>query len=139
VTVSALYVPQTGRVKSLDAWLLDATRAPWHAHLYVNNQPYLPTRVIGDYTEASFTGYALQNIIWTFAAINLAGKAESSGGTISFTFTGSTGTFTIFGIYLTDALDSVLLAVIPFLAPIVVSPSNRTVAYALRLTDTSEL
>lgn len=134
-----VYIPQVGARSALDHWTA-AGDGPALAHLYVNNLVYLPTRVLADYVEASFVGYApFGPIPWSAAFTNGGGKAQSDSLNCLWTFTGGSGTADVFGIYLTDAAVTKLLAVVPFLVPVTLKPANPSLARVLSLTDRSEL
>lgn len=134
-----LFIPQTGAIAALSSWLA-ATDKPATARLYVNNIGYLPTRLLTDYTEAAFVGYApLGPIAWGAVFTNLGGKAETDSSNLSWTFTGGSGSIPVYGIYLTNPLNTKLLAVIPFLSPAILTPGSPTVSRSLQLTDRSEL
>jgi hypothetical protein len=134
-----IFVPQGGAIAALTSWLA-ATDAPLLAHLYVNNINYVPTRVLADYTEASFVGYAAQGPIgWGPVFTNGVGKAESDSPNLTWTFTGATGTFPVFGIYLTNVTITKLLCVIPFLHPVILTPTAPALTRSLQITDRSEL
>lgn len=134
-----IFIPQTGARAALDDWLA-ALDGPSSARLYVNNLPYLPTRVLADYVEASFVGYAAVGPIpWSPAFTNMAGKAQSDSLNCVWTFTGGAGTAMVFGIYLTDLAGLKLLAVVPLLVPVTLAPANPSLSRVLSLTDRSEL
>lgn len=73
-------------------------------HLYQNNYTPLGTSVAGDFTEATFDGYAAQNLT-TFAAafLNGANLGETDAGLYTFTQTGVVVTNNIYGYYVTTA------------------------------------
>jgi len=134
-----IFVPKSGAIAALDAWLA-AVKAPLLAHLYDNNVVYNPDRVLADYNEASFVGYSAQGpISWPPAFTNGTGKAESDSPTLTWNFTGGSGTHTVYGIYVTDDPAAELLLVIPFLTPFTFSPSANSLSKAIQLTDVSEL
>lgn len=134
-----VFVPKVGATAALSAWLASVV-GPANAHLYSSNTIYNPDRVLADYTEASFPGYApVLGVAWGVIFINVAGKSESDSPALNWTFTGGSGTAPVFGIYLTDATDTFLQAVIPFSSPFVFSPSQPNLSQVIQLTDVSEL
>lgn len=139
MTTDFIHVPQAGALSDLAAWLA-AADGPLSASLYTSNTPYLPTRVLSDYTLAAFTGYApVSPIVWGAPFINGSGKAESDSNVLTWTFTGGSGTATVFGILFTDVGITNLRAVVPFLTPHVFSPSSRTLSFQAQLTEVGEL
>ena len=134
-----VYIPQEGAIAALDAWVQSAD-GPVLAHLYDNNPAYIPTRVLADYQEASFVGYApVGPFAWTMAITNGAGKAQVESPGLNFRFTGGSGTAVVYGLYLTDDPATRLLAVVPFLSPFIFSPANPALNRVVQLTDISEL
>lgn len=139
MATDSVFYPEEATLSALDTWLASPD-GPVIARLYSNNLPYLPTRVLGDYVEAAFMGYApVGPITWPAATINGQGKAQADSPALDFHFTGGSGTATVFGMYFTDDPPSKLKAVVPFLAPVVLSPSNQDLAKVARLTEVSEL
>jgi hypothetical protein len=138
MSVDTLFVPKQGALSDLADWIA-GDLGSCYVRLYVNNVVYTPDRVCGDYTEASFAGYSpASGFSWGAPFTNLAGKAETDSPALTFTFTGATGTHTAFGIFITDAAQSKLLAVIPFLAPVIFSPGSPTETRMVQVTEVSE-
>jgi hypothetical protein len=134
-----IYIPKEGALAALAAWIA-ATLGPVAARLYANDVAYNPDRTLADYTEASFSGYsAVDPITWGTPFTNGDGKAEVDSAACSWTFTGGSGTAIVYGILLTDSANTVLMAVIPFVPAITLSPGSPTVARTIQLTDVSEL
>lgn len=137
--IDNVYIPDEGERSALDTWLASAD-GPALAHLYVNNPVYQPDRVLGDYTEASFVGYsAVGPIAWPASFTNPDSKAESDSPNLTWTFTGGSGSALVYGIYLTDQAVTKLLAVVPFLFPVVLTPGSPTLTRSIQMTDVSEL
>ncbi len=139
MSVDSVYVPQSGAMSDLEAWIAGALGS-CKVRLYVSNTPYLPTRIPADYTEASFPGYApVASPAWGSVFINGGGAAETDSPVLTFTFASSSGTATVFGIYVTDSSGTVLLLVVPFQAPVVLSPGSPDVSRSLQVTAISQL
>jgi hypothetical protein len=124
--------PQVGTKSELAGWIA-GDLGSCKVKLYSSNTPYLPTRVVGDYTEATFVGYAqISSPAWGTPFTNGAGQAETDSPVLNWTFTGSSGTAQVFGIYITDSAETKLLVVVPFLNPVTLTPTDtvlsRTVA-----------
>jgi hypothetical protein len=80
-----------------------------HWHLYSNNHTPAVTDTLGNYTELSGVGYAVQvtqPTDWTVATVSNVTTATAPNAVFSF----SGAVSTIYGYYLTDASDSTLLA-----------------------------
>jgi hypothetical protein len=134
-----VYVPKQGALSDLDSWIAGDLGASI-VRLYASNTPYTPDRVCGDYTEASFVGYApVGPLSWPPSFTNGSGKAETDSPAISFTFTGGSGTAIVYGIFVTDPSQTKLLLVIPFASPVTLSPSNTSLERVLQVTEVSEL
>ncbi|SRR5260370_400675 len=134
-----VFIPKQGRLSDLRSWIAGELGAAL-VRAYVNNIVYTADRVPADYTEASFAGYApVGPLAWPAPAINGSGKAESDSPVCSFTFTAGVGTATVFGLYVTDPASTVLLMVIPFISPVVLTPVSPTLARVIQATMTSEM
>jgi hypothetical protein len=134
-----VYVPEQGALSDLRGWIAGELGAAL-VRLYVSNTPYLPTRVPADYTEASFVGYAPQGpLAWPAPVTNGAGKAESDSPVVTFDFAAGAGTAIVYGIFVTDPSATVLLLVVPFQAPVTLSPASPQLQRVLQVTEVSEL
>lgn len=139
MSIDSIFIPEEGARARLAAWLASAD-GPALAHLYDNNPAYNPQRTLADYQEASFAGYAeVGPVGWGGVSTNPQGKAEGSSPPCLWTFTAGAGTAVVYGIYLTDDPPTTLLAVIPFLEPVILTPGSPNLVKSLRLTDVSEL
>jgi len=134
-----IQIPQEGQLSDLAAWIAGDLGSAY-ARLYISNTPFLPTRVCTDYTEASFTGYAPANpLAFGTPFVNGAQVGETDSGALNWNYTAGAGTADVFGIYVTDAAKTKLLAVIPFLSPVTLSPSNNTLTRVIQLTCISQV
>lgn len=111
-----LLFPDTGLVYQMSAVLTNKV----NYHLYTNN--YTPTlsTVLGDLTEAAWSGYAA--ITQQFSDFTLNGVAAHNGYAIAppITFANSSGVSqTAYGYYVTDHSNATLLAVALFDTPLV--------------------
>lgn len=82
-----------------------------HLHLFKNNFDPLKDSVLADFTEADFAGYAAADIDpanW-LAPSTVAGRAQTSYNPAPVVFTVSSGSQNVYGYYLTDNADSVVL------------------------------
>ena len=77
-----------------------------HMHLFKNSLTLNGTEVLGSFTEATFTGYAVVTLSG-FAAAAISGTQAYSTGSVA-TFTLTAGSQNIYGYYVTDAADSKL-------------------------------
>jgi hypothetical protein len=131
--------PNEGAISELEGWLAgDLSSAV--ARLYISPAAYDPADPLSAYVEASFPGYAPQPLApWKVVTLNLAGKAETDSTPFLFQWTGSAGTTVVQGIYVTDAANTKVLIVVPFLSPFSFSPSARQLAFKLAVTAVGEL
>lgn len=87
---------------------LEDLRAAWNSvqlkmHLFQNNYTPLNTSVLGDFTEATFSGYTSQNIAtWGVAAV-AAHVGTITPAPLTFTRNSTGAGQTIYGYYVTDA------------------------------------
>lgn len=79
-----------------------------HVHLFKNNLTPGDATVLGDFTEANFTGYAAITPSVGAAFTNGAGKAECDFATCTFSCTGSGTPNDVYGYYVTDVGNAVL-------------------------------
>lgn len=72
-------------------------------HLFQNNFVPGPSNVVGDFVEATYSGYAANNLVFAPSFINGGGKGEADAG--SFTFVRGVGATdnTIYGVYVLSA------------------------------------
>lgn len=130
-------IPDQGAESDLASWVAGDLGSAV-ARLYVSNVTYNKTRVPADYTEASWPGYAPIPLVFGAVFINANGEAEIDSQALAWTFGGVSGTYDNFGIYVTDSGMSKLLAVVPFLSPQTVSPSQTSVTGVLQITAVSK-
>jgi hypothetical protein len=132
-------VPKQGALSDLRGWIAGQL-GPGVARLYSSNTMYTPDRVPADYIEASFVGYsAIAALNWTVPSTNSDGKGETDSKALTWTFTGGSGTATVYGIYVTDPALGVLLLVIPFLTAVNLTPASPSLSKVIKLTAVSEL
>jgi hypothetical protein len=74
--------------------------------LYSNNLTPDNTKVVGDFTEATFAGYAAVSLNFSADAVVTAHVANDSADAVTFTITA--GTQNIYGWYVTNAAGTVL-------------------------------
>ncbi len=133
MTTDNVRYPEVGALNELAAWIA-GDLGSCLVKLYVSNTPYLPTRIASDYTEASYVGYApISSPAWGAPFTNGAGQAETDSPTLTWTGTFSSGTYTVYGIYLTDSTGATLLAVVPFQSPIVLTPTELSITRTLQI------
>lgn len=132
MTTDVVRYPQEGSLSELAGWIA-GDLGTCKVKLYSSNTPYVATRVVGDYTEAAFVGYSqISSPAWGTPFVNGSGQAETDSPVLNWSYTGSSGTAQVFGIYLTDSSEAKLLAVVPFVSPVTLTPTDtllsRTVA-----------
>jgi len=121
---SSLVTPSLNDLLSL--WMADAlTAGPTFAHLklFANNVTVSQTTELADLTEATFTGYAEQNLSaaadWLAALVDANGNVSRRDAVV-YHFAASTPNLvpnTIYGYYLTNNANNLLLAAGNFLTP----------------------
>jgi hypothetical protein len=106
-------VPDLGEKQLLGVMLKTAllVDANWRLHLFQNN--YSPNRVseITDFVEANFDGYdvvELDRSVW-LDPVSIGGVAYSTYGTSLVSWLATSGSQTVYGYYVTDADDTVVL------------------------------
>lgn len=106
--------------------------------LFTNDFQPTPASAIADFIEATFTGYASQSLgtDWTAAAIISPGVARMNTSIRTFSFTGGSGSQTIYGFYAVNTAVTSLMFSKRFASPIVLSPTNTLIEmrilYSLR-------
>lgn len=123
-----IVVPDLGETELLRVLLIreDMAGVPWHLHLYAND--YTPHResTLPDFTEASFPGYDVVEIDragWTLPA-PVGGVAVSYWGSSATTWTPSSGSQAVYGYFVTDAADALVLWALRFDAPQIATPGT---------------
>ena len=96
--MSAVYL-NTGRISDLDTLIANAT---YEVRLYQNNFTPLVGSVLGDFTVATFSGYAAQAPTFGAAAIDGNGNAKADASALSFTHNGGGTANSIYGWYMVD-------------------------------------
>lgn len=92
----------------LDAMKGNSPLSTAKLRLYKNNVTPTNATVLADLTEADFSGYAAQTLVWGASSIT-AHIAEAAAATLSFTI--SSGTQNIYGWYVTNSAGTRLLSV----------------------------
>lgn len=114
--------------------LLASFNAPATIRLFNNNVTVVAGTVIGDLTEATFTGYAgkaISSVAFPTPTINGSDQAESDGPTMTWTCTSTPGSpETIYGLYVTftdQFSNPKLLFAANFAAPEVITTSGDSI------------
>lgn len=96
-------VPKAAASATLTA-LITALLANLKMRIFVNNITPDANTVIGDFTEATFTGYSAASLT-TWSAPSIDGTGASISTTVQGQFTGTSGggTGNMYGYYLTDS------------------------------------
>lgn len=92
--------------------------------LYQSNTIPTPATPIGDYTEATYSGYALEAITWSAPTLADDGSVEVLGVVGEFRPTSSAVQNSIYGLLLVDTTGAILYAAARFDAPPL--PMNST-------------
>lgn len=104
-------------------------------HLYTNNITPTTSSVVGDFTEAAFTGYAAVALAgWTASAV-AAHVASTTANPITFTASGAYQS--IYGWYVTDGAGDYVCGGRDAAAPVVMSATVNSYQVTLSLTTQS--
>lgn len=127
--------------KRILEWLLTGRTVPAYVNigLYTNNLTPVDTTVWTDITECVLPGYARKNLFfgtWIGVAI-VDPRSITTYTTTPQTWLPSSGSVSVYGVFILDNSDNSLLMVEPFSAPITFSASQG-IAYLPRVTLRSE-
>lgn len=82
----------------------------WAFRLFKNNFTPVATSVLGDFTEADFSGYSIIDPAWA-AAAEVSGKAEADATTtMEFVHNGGGTANNIYGWFLVNTTDNTVVA-----------------------------
>jgi hypothetical protein len=129
------YFQDDGIQDTLDAAL---AASPWSTailKLFQNNVTDTNAHVLGDYTEATFTGYASVTLSGWSAAALAAHVASSTAAPITFTLTA--GTQSIYGWYVVSADGELLASGRDAAAPVAMSVTVNTYQVTLTISASS--
>ncbi len=132
-----LYVSDLGIAYQLNALVAKYGADALNLHLFQNNYTPSDSSVIGDFTEATFDGYAAETLSgWTSASVT-AHVATSNATPIAFVKTGSVTSNNIYGYYVTNSANTVMYwAERDGAAPIVMNANGDT--YTVTVRDTQQ-
>ena len=122
-----LVVPNEGEPTLLRLMLVAALIAdePFLLHLYSNNYDPVKDSVLGDFMEASFSGYdtiQLDRDTWTYP-VEIAGIANTTYGVTFLQWLATSGTQDIYGYYVTDLAETICIWAEKLATPVTVSAS----------------
>lgn len=138
--MSNLVIPETGEaaflteIRTALAALITATHLK--VRLFSNNYTPIATTVVSDFTEATFTGYAAQNVpALSTVFTNAAGQAEiDANATNFFQATDAVSPNTIYGYWIADETSTpILMWCEKFDTPIDMTTAGKTLILLLRL------
>jgi hypothetical protein len=131
-------IPQSGLTSDLTAWL-SGDLGSAVVRLYTQQVGFSPTNTAADYTEAAWPGYApITPPPWGAPYVNSEGKAQVDASSLIFRANMTVGTYTAWGMYLTDPGGGTLLAVFPFLGARNFTPEDSEAVMSLSMTVVSE-
>lgn len=106
----ALVVPNSAELELLELMLGSYSSSnQLKCKLYKNDYTPIATSVVGDFTEATFTGYASVTIdesLWSYATVDGKAVATYDSSPMEWTVTGSP--HTVYGYYVTSNDGTVL-------------------------------
>jgi len=85
--------------------------------LYQSNTIPMPNMGLGDYVEATYTGYAQESVVWSAPTVADDGTVEVIGIVGEFRPTGTAVTNAIYGVLLVDTTSLILYGAARFDAP----------------------
>lgn len=105
----SLIVPDVGKIRLEKFITGEVAPAGFRTKLFQNNFTPGPATVIGSFTEATFSGYALANLSnpVTAAALDAQGRAFTLWDLVTWTKNGATGN-TIYGYWVEDGASNLL-------------------------------
>lgn len=108
--------------------------------LFANNITPADTDVVGDYTEATFTGYAaIATVSWGAAYLNANNIAQIDEIVRTFTQTGTTVVNNIYGYYLTAPGGALVFAERNPAGPIAMAATGATYSVQCRMTERNQV
>jgi len=108
----------------------------WTLRLFSNNVTINDASTIGSVVEAVFTGYS--PIVPSWATPTLVGGVPTRvGSTVTWTYSGGS-TYTVYGIFMTDAANTVMLGAANFPAPVVLSVAQPSYSAQVNFTSISQ-
>lgn len=82
-----------------------------NVHLFTNNITPSSASVLSDFTEATYTGYAPQAVTaFGLPYVWIDGECHITDGALQFQPSGLVTPETIYGVFLTDTTDAILIA-----------------------------
>lgn len=131
-------VPEVGERSFLTDNVAGLATAGAKVRLFSNNFTVADATVIGDFTQATFTGYAAQALgSGTVAGSNTSGRATASWPQQTYTCTGGSSQI-IYGYYVTDTAGTTLYFGENFATPVTLSNGGAPLLLTPRLTLRSE-
>jgi len=135
----SIKVPNVSELTLLDA-LISGKLNGAKLRAYQNNYTPVDTSVIGDFTQATFSGYAEITLnTWTAAALNASNKAETSMAAQTWTVAAGGVSNTVYGIYVVDAAGNLLYAEANPAGPVTLNTIGQFYSYLPRFTLKSEV
>jgi hypothetical protein len=108
----------------------------WTLHLFSNNYTIVDGTVLGDVVEAAFSGYSAITPTWAAPAL-VSGVPTRIASSVTWTYTGGS-TYTVYGMYMTDAANTVLLGGFNFPAPVVLTVAQPSYSGQLNFQSSSQ-
>lgn len=102
----AVMIPNEGQIRALN----DIKASTLLCKLFTNNLTFGVGTVIGDLTEATFSGYAAVTLSFGTVATNGSGQAEMVSATATFTRAVGATSNSVYGWYLVDSFNTKLVA-----------------------------
>lgn len=134
----ALHVPDVGKVRLLDMLVDGDGFSGVRCRLYKNSVTISDATVLGDFTEANFSGYSQSTPSFGSASI-VSGKGKIIEGSFeTFIHNGGGTSNSVYGYYVVDSATPELLWAEAFPSPISVANNGDEIDIKLALTMTNE-
>lgn len=125
--MSALKLSDPMAERIADLVQAESQSLPYHLHLFENNHTPANSDTVAAYTECTFPGYASVDLPAIVGVSIAAHIATATWAPEVFTRSAGGGTFNIYGYYVTDDTDAVLLwAQRDDLAPVTMNTVGQT-------------
>jgi len=133
-----LVVPDIGELYILASWILGYAPTNLKVHLYQNNYTPVDSTVLGDLTEATFSGYAAAAVTLG-TPTEVSNKAKTVGTAAQvFTHNGGGTANTIYGYYVKDLSTGNLAWVERFGSSQIMTNNGDQISITIQLTCDSE-
>lgn len=129
-------VVKTGDLEILG--VLKAEDTLFKGKLFKNDVTPTVATILANLTVADFSGYANATLAWGTPFINGSDKGEIDATQLTWTHNGGGTSNTIYGFYVVNAAETILIYAERFPAPILMGTSGAEIKYTPRFTCVTE-